>query len=254
MAGFFSGYSNAPNVLTGGLTDQPDWTPTQLDPYTTALINQENAQGNQSLDQIKQQELNGTSATMPSATGGAVGQQQASLGGSGVDAATATALNDRANRLYSSQYNQLENQATASAPGRQAQLVNQAAGGLQSQQNVNDALNQMQMQVTAQKNAMRNQIIGQVLSGAGSFAGTYAGMKPTNQLDTSTQTMMNQMNGTPGPQTPELGSGLNGTAPNLGVPMNNFGSPGQDGNGYYGEPPPGNNQGYGLGVSYQGLG
>lgn len=247
MAGFLSGYANAPNVLTGGLTDKPDWTPAQLDPYTSALIDQENSQANKSVGQIQQDQLYGTSPTMPSATTGAISQQQSGLGG-GIDSSTESALDARANRIYSSQYNQLQNQAAANAPLIKAHLMGQAAGALQKQQDINNQLNQMQMQVTEHKNQMRNQIIGQLFSGAGSFAGTYAGAQGSgggsNLVENSNGQGIDN-NGYQGYGSPSQQSQMN-------TPMNNFGNT----NNNYAQPQGGINPGYGGygGTTQNGLG
>lgn len=280
-------WGNFPNIITGGLTDQPDWNPAQLDAGTNGIIADQAREGQMTPEQITAQQLYGTSATMAQpATGGAVAQQQASLGGADNTAVT-QALNDRANRIYSSQYNQLQNAAAAGAPVRQGQLMAQSAHALQAQQNVNDQLNRQQMAVTLQKQGMRNQIIGQILSGAGSFAGTYAGMnggKGAGQAFASQmQGELNNTNmpaytsdpnapynltGDPSAQNPGYGLGVDqsmGSVPNQGLGPLGYGYPGQDGNGYYGEPwlqqkqPPLRNMygnqtgGYGLGVSTDGL-
>lgn len=275
MASFLDsiGMGNAPNVFTGGLTDQPDWTPAMLDPGTQSIINQQYQQAQMTPQQLEAMQLQGTSPTMGApATGGAVAQQQNALGGSD-NQAVSQALNDRANRLYSSQFNQLQNQAAANVPGLQGRLTNQGANAEQQAQNVNDQLNQMQMQVTAHKNAMRNQVIGQILGGAGSFAGTYAGMQggrganPMNGLNAAQESPGNPSN--PGNYQSDYNQPYNLTGdPNYMNTPNYLSGVGQDGNGYLGEPAPGmpdsmygmpggygpNQNGYGLGVSFNGSG
>ena len=247
----FLGFGNAPNVLTGGATDRPDWTPTNLDQGTVDLINQELAQGNLTPAQIAAQSLQGTQKTMGSAVGGAVGQQQSALGGASDDATTA-ALNDRANRLYAAQYNQLQNAAIAGAPARQGQLQSQAMNALQQQQNVNDQLNQMQMQVTLNKEAVRNNIIGQLFGGFGNYVGAYRGMQ--NQNPTAAQYGSNSdqdYSGGQGGESPDI---VNPLAPGLSGPE--YQPPSGSGASYN---VPGNgmtdlNSGNGLNYSYDGIG
>ena len=272
--GNYFGLGNAPNVLTGGATDQPDWTPSLLDNGTNTVIGQQAALGNQSQQDIVSKDLYGTSATMPTATGGAVAEQQAELGGGNAsdNAAVSQALNDRANRLYASQYNQLLNAAIAGAPAQQGQYMSQAANALQQQQNVNDQLNRQQIAVTLQKQSLRNQIIGQLMGGAGTAAGLYASGRRTGSYDAPTQKAFDELNSpdnknNPGnftsdpnapynltgdlsSQTPDylglqqmpanqafVGSmGLGASQPNLGV-STEMGHPGEDGNGYYSTDP-----------------
>lgn len=252
---------NLPNVLSGGLADQPNYNPTYLDPYTNEVINQETAEGGQTQQQIIQKELYGTDPRAPNATGGAVAQQQASQGGQ-PDPNVTAALNNRAGRLYDSQYNQLQAQATANAPAIQGQLVNQGVQGLQAQQDVGNKINETQMQVIANQNALRNQVVSQLLGGGGQFAGTLAGsgaFSSNSGMNPQTSLALNSMNNDPNlnPQAPELNSGMqsipDSQAYNLGIQ-----SPIRDGNGYYGETPntPSltGGGGYGLGYSYNGRG
>ena len=269
------------NFLSGGLTEQPSYDPVTVSQGTQDIINQETAQGNLSQQQLAQMELQGTSATMPSATGGAVANQQTTLGGAG-DSAVGSALDARANRLYDSQYNQLNAQAIAAAPAMQGGMMNNASQALQAQQNIGNQINAQQMEVQANQAALRSKVISQLFSGAGAFAGT-AAAGGAGGANAGTQAMMNNMNDpnsgfTPGYAQDNPAGGTNYTSdpnaqynltgdtssvntPGLGVPMNNFssgtgpygyGNPGQDGNGYYGNTPP--NIGYGLGVSTNGAG
>lgn len=264
--GDFLGLGNAPNILTGGATQNPDWNPSNLDAGTNAIISQQAAEGNLSNQDLINKQLAGTSSTMPSATGGAVAQQQAGLGGSD-NAAVTAALNDRANRLYSSQYEQLQNQAAAGAPVQRAHMMNQAANALQQQQNVNDQLNRQQMAVTLQKEGMRNQIIGQLFQGGGAMAGTMAakGSMPKElqgQFDAmnSPDNPSNPGNYTSDPSQPHnlTGDWQTPQSQSLGTGYENgfqYNPPGTDGNGYYGHQwmAPGNS-GYGLGMTYNGSG
>ena len=265
-----NGWGNFPNVITGGATDIPDWDPANLDAGTNAIIAQQAAEGGLTQQQIAQQQLQGTSPTMAAATGGQVAQQQATLGGDSSDnAAVSAALNDRANRLYSAQYNQLQNAAIAGAPARQAQLMTAAAGGLQDQQNVNDQLNRQQIAVTLQKQSLRNQIIGSILSGAGAAVGSYEGAKK-GKVQPADPTADNQYSGDPGDPTfmgPQQENAINQntmgnayTGPDYGTMGPQYG---QDGNGYMGEVSPGAGQGYngtqpmggyGLGITSNGVG
>lgn len=269
------------NFFSGGLTEQPAYNPVPLDAGTDSIINQETAQGNLSPQQLEQMELQGTSPTMPSATGGAVANQQTTLGGAG-DASVGSALDARANRLYDSQYNQLNAQAVANAPAMQGGMMNNASQALQAQQNIGNQINAQQMQVIANQNALRSKVVGQLFSGAGAFAGGMMGGRQAAAMQ-GIQGSLNNMNDpnsgfTPGyaqdnpaggtnySSDPNAAYNLTGDAssagaPSLDVPMNNFssgtgpygyGNPGQDGNGYYGNTPP--NIGYGLGFSTNGTG
>lgn len=237
------------DFISGGLANQPQYTPQNLDPGTLALIQQEAQRGSLSPDQIQAMELQGTSPTMENATGGAVANQQSTLGGGGGPEVSA-ALNGRAQRLYNAQYGELRNQAAAQAPLMQAGYMNNATNALQQQQNVSNANNTNAMQAVANQNAMRSKVIGQLFSGAGSFAGTMAAGRPSGPgVDSTTQNMMDQMNQNPGPQMPEMAPQFSSEPPGLGVNTDmGYGSPGTDGNGYYGN----KNQapGYGLGVTY----
>lgn len=203
--------SNFLNVLTGGLNQHPDWDPANLDPGTASIIQQQADLGHLSQPEIVERQLYGTNPTMDAATGGAIAQQQAAMGGN--DPSVATALNDRASRMYDSQYNQLHNAAVAGAPAKQGAFMNQAANALQQQQNINDALNRQQMEVTANKTAMRNQVIKQIFGGAGQFAGTYYGAKDAqkkNAPQQGLQSNMNDSNSTPyaGPDPQSAGGGF----------------------------------------------
>lgn len=161
------------DVLSGGLSNPAQLAVADLDPTTMALIDQQVSQGQASQDQIIQNELHGTSATMPSATGGAVAQQQSALGGAD-NAAVTQALNNRASRLYASQYGQLQGTATAQAPILKSKLMAQGIQGLQDQQNIANEISRQQMQAQVQQQQIRNQVIGQLFGGAGKFAGMYA--------------------------------------------------------------------------------
>ena len=259
---------NLGNLATGGLAEQPNYTPVYLDPYTNQVINNEANEGNLTQQQIIQKELYGTNPNAPNATGGAVHQQQAAMGGK-VDPNVEAALNNRAGRLYDAQYNQLKAAATANAPAVQGQLVNQATQGLQAQQNVGNQINAQQMQVIANQNSLRNQVISQLFGAGGQAAGTFAAAQGGGGLGAALASQSAQMNWDPNfnPQTPEMNYGGGGQSPGLGV---NYG---MDGNGYYGEAPPSGNpslldrpngttgygmntngMGYGLGYSYQGGG
>lgn len=283
VASFF-GVQNTPNILTGGLTDQPQWNPVNLDPDTVNLINNMNQRGQASAQDVANQTMAGTSPTMPNATGGAVAQQQATLGGD-ADPSVTQALNDRANRMYAAQYNQLQNQALAAAPGRQGAYQNAAAQALQAQQNVNDELNRQQMAVTQQQWAMRNQVVGQLFSGAGAMFGALAAGKAGSNAGSAFAQAINgpitntnmpsytsdynspyNLTGDPTFLAPgyglgvDTGMGTEGMAQGLnsqyGQGPIGYGYPGQDGNGYYGEPPPTNSSDpyYGnnpnLGIDY----
>lgn len=258
-----SGMGGLPDLLTGGLAYQPDYNPTYLDPYTNEVIGNEAAEGNETQQQIIDKELYGTSSTGPNATGGTVAQQQAAMGGQ-TDPNVTAALNNRAGRLYDSQYNQLKAQATANAPAIQGQLINQGVGALQQQQDVGNQINDTQMQVIANQNALRNQVISQLFGAGGQFAGTMAGMKDQGPgwknnpgsagsqnfdqsvLDSNAQAPSDAQfynQGTPG---------IPGQVNPIGTGPYGYGNPGQDGNGYYGNTPP--NIGYGLGRSYNGMG
>lgn len=238
---------NLPNIVTGGLTDEPQWYPQNLDPTTQALIGQMGAEGNLTPQQIEAMLLQGTNAQMQApATGGQVAVQQQTLGGP-QDAAVTQALNDRANRLYASSYNQLQNAAAAQAPLTHARLQNQASGAYQAQQNVNDELNRQQMQVTLNQWSMRDKIIGQLFQGAGNAAGTYAGMNAgmgsqnafNNQLQGQLQGMNQSFTSDPNSPYNLMGDpSSTNPAGSLGVDTS------MDGNGYSGMTPPGSGQGY----------
>ena len=233
------------DFISGGLANQPQYTPTPLDPNTLALIQQEAARGGLSPDQITSQELQGTSPTMENATGGAIAQQQSTLGGSG-GPQVGEALNNRAARLYNSQYNELQNQAKAQAPLMQAGYMNNATNALQGQQNVANANNTNAMQAIANQNAMRSKVIGQLFGGAGSFAGTMAASGGSNYApqtppiqNSNGQGVSN--NGYEGYGSPGSESFSSYHSNSIGMPSSygGYGSPGQAGNGYYGELYPG---------------
>lgn len=259
---------NLGNLATGGLAQQAEYNPVYLDPYTRAVIGDQAAEGAQTQEQIIQNELYGTNPNAPNATGGAVHQQQAAMGGT-ADPNVEAALNNRAGRLYDAQYNQLKAAATANAPAIQGNLINQGVKGLQGIQDVGNQINAQQMQVIANQNSLRNQVVSQLFGAAGQFAGTMAAARGGGGVGGALASQMGQMNSDSNfnPQTPDMTYGRSGQAPGLGV---NYG---MDGNGYYGETPPSsnpslldrppgstgygmntNNMGYGLGYSYNGGG
>ena len=268
---------NLGNLVTGGLADAPQYNPVYLTGPTQAVIQDEAANGGLTQQQIIDRELYGTDTTAPNATAGAVGQQQAALGGT-ADPNVAAALNNRASRLYDSQYNQLQAQAKAAAPIIQGNLTTQAVKGLQTRQDVANQINSEQMQVLANQNALRDQVVSQLFGAGGQFAGTLAAANRGSALSPQTQGDINYMNS--GQMTPDYAStnvmgesgyqsdpnapyNLTGQqssygAPRLGVNKSmgtgpyGYGNPGEDGNGYYGNTPP--NIGYGLGVSFNGSG
>jgi len=240
--------------LGNELFSNPDWTPAPLDANTAGIINEQYARGNLSDQDLVNLQLQGTNPTMAPATGGAVGQQQATLGG--VDAPAVTqALNDRANRLYAGQYNQLKNQAIANAPNIHGNLLSQGANALLQQQAINNELNRQQVAVTLQKEAMRNQIVANLMGGAGSFTGGYMGRNA----------MKNSGNG-PSPQYSGDENSPNFMGPPRPTPMNGgqaWSGPDYEMNGRSSNLPSDSQQwglgpstinGYGTGMTYEGLG
>lgn len=241
-------FGNVTGTLTGGLTDaSPDWMPAQLDAGSQSIIDQQLQDSHLSDQEILNRQLNGTSQTMPDATGGQVAVQQNTLGGA-ADPSVSKALNDRANRLYSSQYNQLQNQAISNIPVMRGRLMGQAGNALEEQQKINDALNRYQTDVTMQKENYRNQLIGNLFGGAGSFAGGYFGR----------QAMRNNGNGIP--DSSNYNSGTNNVNYRSQGIGQGFG-PGQywdSGNQQVDNPNSprmvADNSGYGLGRTFQGMG
>ena len=239
------GYFNALGPLTFDW-NAPDLQTTQLDPATLGLINQMAAEGNQSQAQLITQEMAGVAPTMPTATGGQTAIQQGSLGGP-QNAATTQALNDRANRMYASAYNQMLQGAVTAAPSMQARLMNQATSSLGQQQNVTNALSAQQMQAAINSEQMRAQVIGSLFGGLGKAGGAYAGSK----ADQSQGYDMSQVPDYSGGTGQNYASGYysaDPSSPNFNGPQQQGAASGQQGLGV-----PTIN-GFGQGISYQGGG
>lgn len=91
------------------------------------------------------------------------------------DPSMSHAIQERANRLYGSDLNQLQRQTKAGMPAQRAQIADQAFQPLMGQQNLAEQANAQQVQADMNRRALRNSVISSLFQAGGSAAGMAAG-------------------------------------------------------------------------------